>query len=64
MTIANPEMYRICYNPSIGGEQKAERAPAREWIDRQGFEALANSALRRISENENAVYDDWKLKPV
>lgn len=34
MAIANPEMYRICYNPSIRGEDKAELAPAWEQIDR------------------------------
>ena len=62
MAFANPEMYRIYYNPSIRGDEKAELAPPWEPIDRQSFSALAHPALHRISDNETTVYDDWKLK--
>ncbi len=64
MAIANPEMYRICCNPSICGEEKAGLAPARECVARQSLVALANPALHRMSDNATAGYDDRKLKPV
>ena len=64
MAIANPEMYRIYCNPSIRGDEKVELAPPWEPIDRQSFAALADPALHRISDNEPAVHDDWKLKPL
>ena len=57
-------MYRIYYNPSICGEEKAGLALTRECVDRQSHAALANPALQRISDNETAVYDNWKLKPL
>lgn len=62
MASTNSEMYLICYNPSIRGEDKAELAPPWERIDRQSFAALADPALHHISDNEITVYDDWKLK--
>jgi hypothetical protein len=61
MAIANPEMYHICYNPSIRGAEKMDLAPPWEPIDRQSFAALADPALYRISDNEPAVTDDWRL---
>jgi len=39
-------------------------APVWERVDRQSFAAIANLALHRIPDNETAVYDDWKLKPL
>ena len=40
-------------------------ALAWERVDRQSFAALADPALHRIWDNEtDAVYDDWKLKPL
>ena len=45
-------------------EEKMKLALAWERVDRQSFAALADSALRRIWDNEiDAVYDDWKPKP-
>lgn len=45
-------------------EEKLKLALAWERVDRQSFTALADSALRRIWDNEvDAVYDDWKPKP-
>jgi hypothetical protein len=64
MSIANPEMYRICHNPSICGEEKAGLAPARECVDRQSLAALRNPALHRMSGNATSGYDGRKLKPV
>ena len=57
-------MYLIYYSPSIRGEEKAELASVWERVDRQSFTAIANPALQRISDNETAVYDNWKLKPL
>jgi hypothetical protein len=64
MSIVNSEMYRICHNPSICGEEKAGLALARECVGRQSLAALANPALHRMSGNTTAGYDDRKLKPV
>jgi hypothetical protein len=63
MAIANPEMYRIYYNPSIRGEDNAKLAPALERVDRQSFAALPDHALHRIWNSEIATHDDWKLPP-
>jgi len=42
-------------------EEKMKLTLAWEQTDRQSFAALADSALRRIWDNEiDAVYDDWK----
>ncbi len=64
MAIANPEMYRIYYNPSIRGDEKAELPPPWERVYRQNFAALPDPALHRISDNGTAVDDDWKLRPL
>ena len=64
MAIVNPEMYRIYWNPSIRGEERAGFAPVWERVDRQSLATIANLALHRIPDNETTVYDDWKLKPL
>ncbi len=46
-------------------EEKMKLALAWERVDRQSFATLADSALRRIWDNEiDAVYDDWQPKPL
>ena len=64
MAVANSEMYRIYYSPSIQGEEQADLAPARSPVDRQSFAALLDPALRRIWNSETAIHEDWKLIPL
>jgi hypothetical protein len=62
MAIAKPEMYRICHNPSIRGEEKAERALAWRQIGREGFVTVIALALHQVWDDQTVICDDRRLR--